>query len=251
MIVLKSKRELGLMRRSGALAGEVLGELRLLVRAGVTTGELDRRAGELIEARGARSAFLGYHGYPGQICVSVDEEVVHGIGSSRRLKEGEIVSLDVGVAKDGYIGDTAATVPVGKVSPEKARLIRVTEESLRAGIGQARAGNRLFDISAAIQGVAEAAGFSVVRDFVGHGVGAEMHEDPQVPNFGRAGTGLRLQAGMVLALEPMLAMGGYEVETLDDRWTVVTRDRSPAAHAEHTVAITESGPEILTWAKTR
>jgi methionyl aminopeptidase len=251
MIVLKSKRELDLMRRSGALAAEVLGELKRLVRPGVSTGDLDRWAEELIRSRDGRSAFLGYHGYPGQICVSVDEEVVHGIGSSRKLREGEIVSLDVGVAKDGYIGDTAATFPVGKVSADKAKLIRVTEECLRVGIAQAREGNRLFDISAAIQKTAEAAGFSVVRDFVGHGVGAEMHEDPQVPNFGRAGTGLRLQAGMVLALEPMLTMGGYEVEVLDNRWTVVTRDRSPAAHAEHTVAITEDGPEILTWAKTR
>jgi methionyl aminopeptidase len=249
MIVLKSKRELELMRVSGAVAAEVLRDLKRLIRPGLSTGELDRKGGELIRARGAESAFRGYHDYPGQICISIDEEVVHGIGGARLLKEGEIVSLDVGVRKNGYIGDTAATFPVGRVSPEKDRLMRVTEECLRAGIARTRVGNRLFDISAAIQRTAEAAGFSVVRDFVGHGVGAEMHEDPQVPNYGRPGTGIPLKAGMVLALEPMVTVGGSEVEILDDRWTVVTRDRSPAAHAEHTVAVTEEGPEILTCPK--
>jgi len=246
MITIKSKRELARMRESGRITAAVMEAAAKLIRPGITTGELDRRAGRLIEDRGCVVAFLGYHGYPANICVSVNEEVVHGIGDDRSLKEGDIVSLDIGVKYGGYYGDMAATFPVGRISPDKERLIRVTEEALRAGISRAREGNRLYDISAAIQDKAESNGYSVVRDFVGHGIGAQLHEDPQIPNFGKAGTGPLLRPGMVLALEPMLNMGSFEVEVMPDEWTVVTRDRKPSAHFEHTVAITENGPEILT-----
>lgn len=246
MITLKSEREIEQMRESGRITAGVMELVARLIRPGLTTGELDLRAGRLIEEQGGVVAFLGYRGYPANICISINEEVVHGIGGSRRLREGDIVSLDIGVKYRGYFGDMAATFPVGGVSPEKGRLIRVTEEALYAGISRARVGNRLYDISAAIQEKAERNGYSVVRDFVGHGIGSQLHEDPQVPNFGKTGTGSLLKAGMVLALEPMLNMGSFEVEVLPDEWTVVTRDRKPSAHFEHTVAVTGSGPEILT-----
>ncbi len=247
MIVLKSRRELDKMRRSSRIAALVLREVSRLVEPGVTTGHLDETAGRVIGKLGATSGSRGYHGYPGFICVSVNEEVVHGIGGRRRLREGDIVSLDVVVRYQGYYGDTAATFPVGKISREKERLIRVTEESLLAGIEQARAGRRLYDISAAVQSRVEEAGFAVVRDFVGHGIGAQMHEDPPVPNFGPAGEGVLLREGMVVAIEPMVNQGTWEVEVLEDEWTAVTRDRLPSAHFEHTVAIGRGDPEIMTW----
>lgn len=247
MIVLKSRRELDKMRRSGRIAALVLDKTSRLIEPGVTTGELDDAAGRIIEQLEAVSGSRGYQGYPGFICVSVNEEVVHGIGGRRRLKDGDIVTLDVVVRYQGYYGDTAATFPVGEISPERERLIRVTRDSLLAGIDQARAGRRLYDISAAVQARVEEAGFSVVRDFVGHGIGAEMHEDPAVPNFGTAGGGIILKEGMVIAIEPMVNQGTWEVEVLPDGWTAVTRDRLPAAHFEHTVAIGSGEPEIMTW----
>ena len=247
MIILKSPRELGKMRSSGRIAALVLQGVSRLIEPGVTTGELDETAGRIIGKMGAISGSRGYKGYPGFICVSVNKEVVHGIGGGRRLKEGDIVSLDVVVRYQGYYGDTAATFPVGKISREKERLIRVTEASLYAGIDQARAGHRLYDISAAIQARVEGAGFSVVRDFVGHGIGTEMHEDPPVPNFGPGGEGISLKKGMVIAIEPMVNKGVWEVDVREDGWTVVTRDHLPSAHFEHTVAITAAGPEVMTW----
>lgn len=249
MIILKSQRELERMRLSGQITARVLADLACLIKPGITTAKLDRTGGELIRKQGAVSASLGYHGYPGNICISVNEEVVHGRGGPRVLKEGDIVSLDIGVRYGGYCGDMAATFPVGQISEEKKRLLAVAEEALSGAVEQARVGNRLYDISAAIQQKAESAGYSVVRDFVGHGIGSEMHEDPQVPNYGKPGTGPLLQAGMVLAIEPMVNRGTHEVEVLSDGWTVVTKDGEPSAHFEHTVAITENRPEILTWLK--
>ena len=246
MINIKSQWELDRMRRSGQVAAEILGDLARALKPGVATIWLDKKAEGLIKSKGAESAFLGYHGYPRNICISINEEVVHGIGTARKIREGDIVSLDVGVKFGGYVGDVAATFPVGRISAEKSDLIEAAAAALAAGIEQARTGSRLYDISAAIQKTAEKAGYSVVRDYVGHGIGMEMHEDPQVPNYGRSGTGPLLRAGMVLAIEPMLVMGKAEVEVGHDSWTVSTRDRKPAAHFEHTVAITEDGPEILT-----
>ncbi len=246
MISIKSARELERMRRAGRLVALVLDSLSSRVAPGMTTRELDLFAETEIRKLGAESAFLGYNGYPGNICISVNEEVVHGIGGKRRLREGDIVSIDVGVRYQGYFGDMAATFPVGKIAPENARLIETARAALRDGIAKARPGNRLFDISAAVQARAEGAGYSVVRDFVGHGIGVRLHEDPQVPNYGEPGTGIPLKVGMVLAIEPMLNAGGAEVEVLSDDWTVVTRDGRPSAHFEHTVALTEAGPEILT-----
>jgi len=250
MINIKSQWELDRMRQSGQVAAEVLDDLARALKPGAATIWLDKKAEGLIKSKGAESAFLGYHGYPRNICISINEEVVHGIGTVRRIKEGDIVSLDVGVKFGGYVGDVAATFPAGRISDEKSDLIETASAALAAGIEQARVGRRLYDISAAIQKTAEEAGYSVVRDYVGHGIGMEMHEDPQVPNYGRAGTGPLLRAGMVLAIEPMLVMGKAEVEVSRDSWTVITRDRMPAAHFEHTVAITEDGPEILTCLKT-
>lgn len=234
------------MRESGRIAAEVLAELSRRLEPGITTVGLDRKAGKLIRSKGARSAFLGYKGFPGNICISINEEVVHGIGTDRRIRSGDIVSLDVGVKFGGYVGDVAATFPVGKISSRVRELVDSCAAALAAGIEESRPGRRLYDISAVIQNTAESAGFAVVRDFVGHGIGMEMHEEPQVPNYGTPGTGPLLRAGMVLAIEPMLVIGGSEVEVEDDNWTVVTRSRRPAAHFEHTVAITENGPEILT-----
>jgi len=225
----------------------VLDELVHTVAPGVTTAELDRLARVRTRERGAAPAFLGYHGFPAALCVSVNDEVVHGIPSDDRvLREGDVVGLDFGVVLDGWYGDSARTVPVGRVSPGAARLLEVTEGALAGAIAAARPGARLGDLGAAVQAFAEPRGFSVVRDFVGHGIGRRLHEPPQIPNVGTAGTGPVLRAGMVLALEPMVNAGGYAVATLDDGWTAVTEDGSLSAHFEHTVAITEAGPEVLT-----
>lgn len=234
------------MRQAGRIVAGTLQELAGAVRPGITTIKLDALARQYIQKSGARPAFLGYHGFPATICTSLNEEVVHGIPGLRRLKAGDIISIDVGVFYKGYYGDAAATFPVGEVSPLAKRLLEVTRESLYKGIEKAYPGNRLYDISAAIQTYVESRGFSVVRSYVGHGIGSEMHEEPQVPNFGLPGKGPLLEAGMVLAIEPMVNAGTWEVETLSDDWTVVTKDRNLSAHFEHTVAIMQDGPEILT-----
>jgi len=246
MVVCRTKEEIEKIRRAGRIVAEVLRDLRQMAQPGVTTRELDRYAEAKIRARGGIPTFKGYRGFPASICTSINEEVVHGIPSDRKLQAGDIVGIDCGVTLDGYVADAAITVPVGEVSEELQRLIRVTEEALYRAIAQARVGNRLYDISYAVQSYAEAHGYSVVRDFCGHGVGRQMHEDPQVPNFGTPGRGLRLRPGLVLAIEPMLNMGTYEVEIAEDGWTVRTVDRKPSAHFEHTIAITERGPIILT-----
>jgi len=233
------------MRRSNAIVAEILEALREAIKPGITTLELNELSEELCLKKKVRPAFKGYMGYPFSLCVSINEVVVHGLPSQRRLKEGDIVSLDFGVICDGYYGDAAITVPVGRVSKMAKRLISVTEEALYKGIEQARPKRHLSDISFAIQRHAEAHGFSVIRQFVGHGIGRSLHEDPQVPNFGPPGRGVRLKPGMVIAIEPMVAEGTYEVEILEDGWTAVTKDRKLAAHFEHTVAITEDGPQIL------
>lgn len=246
MIILKSERELNYMRDAGRITAGALAEVKKAVAPEVTTQELDDIAAEYIKSRGAIPAFKGYHGFPGNICTSVNEQVVHGIPGLRRLKSGDNVSIDIGAVINGYNGDAAITVPVGEVDAQVAKLIEVTEASLAKGLEQAVAGNRLSDISHAVQLHAEQFGFGVVRDYVGHGIGRNMHEDPQIPNYGPPGRGPRLKPGMTLAIEPMINLGTHEVRTLEDRWTVVTMDGKPSAHWEHTVAITEDGPEILT-----
>jgi methionyl aminopeptidase len=251
MIPIKNKEEIARMREACAIAAAVLAELKERVCPGITTYDLDQIGRDLIAERGARSADYGYqHGsrrFPAYICVSVNEEVVHGIGSLKRvLRDGDIVSLDVTVEHRGYIGDNAITVPVGAVSPRIEKLLRVTAEALALGIREARVGNRIGDISAAVQSFVEGNGFSVVRDMVGHGVGTSMHEPPEIPNFGRRGTGDKIRPGMTLAIEPMVNLGDYRTRTLSDGWTVVTADGAPSAHFEHTVLTTEKGPEILT-----
>jgi methionyl aminopeptidase len=251
MAIVKNKEEIVRMREACAIAATVLAELKEKVCPGITTYDLDQMGRELIAAHGARSADYGYqHGskrFPAYICVSVNEEVVHGIGSLKRvLRDGDIVSLDVTVEYRGFIGDNAITVPVGTVGPQLAKLIHVTSEALLVGIREALVGNRIGDISAAVQAFVEGNGFSVVRDMVGHGVGASMHEAPEIPNFGRRGTGEKIRPGMTLAIEPMVNLGDYRTRTLSDGWTVVTEDGSPSAHFEHTVLTTEKGPEILT-----
>ncbi len=246
MIIIKSLQEIELMRQAGQIVAKVLQELSRVIEPGLTTRSLDSVARRRIAKCQAEPAFLGYMGFPASICVSLNEEVVHGIPDHRRLKKGDIVSIDVGVRYKGYCGDAAASFPVGEVSSLAERLLKVTEESLRQGIAKAYPGNNLYDISAAVQAYVEAAGFSVVREYVGHGIGTEMHEEPQVPNFVPLGKGPVLEQGMVLAIEPMVNAGGWEVETQDDQWTVVTRDGSLSAHFEHTVAILEDGPDILT-----
>ncbi|MEI8350935.1 MAG: type I methionyl aminopeptidase [bacterium] len=246
MIIIKSRDEIRMMRESGRVAAQVRDELAAAIAPGVTTAELDRKAAALIESLGAKSAFLGYRGYPGNVCVSIDSEVVHGIPGNRRIELGQIVSLDIGVLFGGFVGDTATTVMVGVTDPEVIRLVRSTELALQAGIAMAIPGKRLGDVSHAIEAVAVRAGFSVVRDFVGHGIGRKMHEDPQIPNFGNPGKGPKLKVGMTLAIEPMVNMGGWAVEVLSDGWTVKTADGLPSAHFEHTVAIGPDGPEILT-----
>lgn len=245
MIILKSKDEIEKMRSASRVVAEVLQELRKALRPGMTTLELDAIAERGIRGRGAIPAFKGYRGFPNTLCVSVNEQVVHGIPSKRRLKEGDIVGLDLGAIWEGYYGDAAVTVTVGRAAPEAEDLLTTTREALHAGIKQARPGNHLSDISHAIQTYAEARGYTVVRAFVGHGIGTALHEEPQVPNFGPPSRGPRLKAGMVLAIEPMVNIGEAEVEILDDGWTVVTADGQLSAHFEHTIAITERGPEIL------
>lgn len=245
MIILKSRQEIEKMRKSNALVAAILEELKKKIRPGVRTIELDRLSEEMALKRGARPAFKGYRGYPYSLCTSVNSEVVHGMPSERELKEGDIVSLDFGILNDGYYGDAAVTVGVGEITPAAKRLLRVTEEALYRGIAKVKAGNRIGDVSAAIQGHAEAAGFSVVRDLVGHGIGKNLHEDPQVPNYGTSGRGVELKPGMVFAIEPMVNEGTCRVDILRDGWTVVTADGKLSAHFEHSVAITENGPVIL------
>jgi methionyl aminopeptidase len=246
-IELKSEKEIAQMRQAGKMAGQVLEELGKLVAPGVTTKDLDVHSHKLIKQLGGIPTFLNYRGYTATICSSVNEEVVHGIPSAKRvLREGDLVSIDVGVTYDGFVGDTAASFGVGVLAPEKQMLLDVTRESLNSGIRQMKAGRRLGDVSHAIQVHAERNGFGVVRDFVGHGIGRQMHEEPAVPNYGEAGAGIRLEVGLVLALEPMVTEGHWTVKVLDDGWTVVTEDGKWAAHFEHTVAVTEAGPEILT-----
>jgi methionyl aminopeptidase len=248
MIFLKSPEEIEKMSASGKLVAEILSEMRGRIKPGVTTQELDLLAARLSLKKKARPAFKGYHGYPFSLCVSVNEEVVHGFPSGRRLMDGDIVSLDFGVCLDGYYGDAAFTQAVGRVSPQAERLIKVTREALFKGLEQARAGRRLGDVSFAVQQHVEGHRFSVVRQFVGHGIGKALHEDPQIPNFGESGRGILLKPGMVLAIEPMVNAGGSEVEIMADGWTAVTKDRSLSAHFEHTIAITENGCRILTQA---
>jgi methionyl aminopeptidase len=253
MIVLKTPEELSRMRLACRAAAEVLAEVALLVTPGRKTLELDEAAAELMRKRGGKSAFLGYRGYKGQICCSVNEEVVHGLPGERRVQYGDIVSLDVGIVLDGFVGDTAMTVAVGMINFETQRLLDVTERALYAGIAAARGGNRVEDISRAVQQAVEGAKFGVVREFVGHGVGRKLHEDPQIPNFVETRRGRKtelLRPGMTLAIEPMTTQGRPDVVVLADGWTVVTKDGLPSAHFEHTVAVTEGEPEILTCRKT-
>jgi methionyl aminopeptidase len=246
VIKLKSAREIELMRQSGKVAAMVMQELAKSIAPGITTAELDKKAEKLIREAGAEPAFLGYRGFPGSICTSINNEVVHGIPGLRRLKEGDIISIDLGVRLKGYYSDTAATFAVGQVSALARRLIDVTRQSLEEAIAAMRVGAHLGDISHAVQSYVEANRFSVVYSYAGHGIGTEMHEEPQVPNVGPPGRGPRLQAGMVLAIEPMVNAGAADVEVLDDGWTVVTRDGSLSAHFEHSVALTEEGPLVLT-----
>jgi len=246
-ILIKSEAEIEKMRISGIALRKVHDAVKSAVRVGATTMDLERVAAAKMDELGVQPAFLGYHGYPAVLCTSVNAEVIHGIPSERRvLKEGDVVSVDCGVIVDGYYSDAAVTHPVGKISPEVEKLLRVTEASLYAGIRKAVVGGRLFDISHAVQSMCEAEGYGVVRDFVGHGIGKNMHEDPQLPNYGAEGKGPRLKAGMVLAIEPMINMGSPEVKVLEDGWTALTADGSVSAHFEHTVAITKNGPLILT-----
>ncbi|MFH1874990.1 MAG: type I methionyl aminopeptidase [Pseudomonadota bacterium] len=245
MVILKSRDEIDKMKRVSQIVAEVMAHLASLIKPGVTTIELDKIAEEMIIGRKAKPAFKGYHGYRHTLCISVNEEVVHGIPGKRELVEGDIVGIDCGVFLNGFYGDHAQTLPVGQISLNAEKLLETTSKALDSGIKAACKENRLYDISAEIQQCAEQAGYSVVRDYVGHGIGRSLHEDPQVPNFGEKGTGMRLRPGLVLALEPMINEGTYEVQVLEDGWTVVTKDRKLSAHMEHTIAITEEGPEIL------
>ncbi len=246
MITIKTESEIDALRESCAIVRDTLAYVGGLVKPGVTTKELDKAAEEFIRMRGAYPSCLGYCGYPGSICASVNEEVVHGIPGERVLREGDIISVDLCAYKNGFHGDGARTFAVGRIDEEKQKLIRVTEECFFAAVKDLRAGTPLYDIGAAVQAHAEENGFSVVREYVGHGIGREMHEDPSVPNFGKRGTGIRLKAGMVLCIEPMILAGGRGVNVLDDGWTAVTKDGKPAAHYENTVVIREEGVEILT-----
>lgn len=248
MIRLKTKDEIEIMRRAGSIVAGALDMVGQEIKPGMTTAQLDALVEEFIRSAGAVPAFKGYQGFPASACISVDDEVVHGIPGKRRIKEGEIVSVDVGSIVDGFYGDSARTFAVGEVSENKRSLMDCTYQSLLSGIDKARKGNRLGQVSTAVQKVAEAQGYGVVRRLVGHGIGRELWEEPQVPNFGSPSDGPVLKAGMVVAIEPMVNMGTYEVRTLPDGWTVVTSDGQPSAHFEHTVAITDKGPDILTLA---
>lgn len=245
MLILKLPEEIEKARASNRIVAEVLSKLRDKVKPGVTTRELDKFAEEIAEKRGAKPAFKGYRGFPYSLCTSINDEVVHGMPSARILKEGDIIGLDFGVCYKGFFGDATITLPVGDADLNALKLIEVTEQSLYAGIEQAMVGNRLGDISAAVQLTVEAAGYSVVRDFVGHGIGRNLHEEPQIPNFGKKGRGIELKSGMILAIEPMVNQGDYKVKVLSDGWTVVTQDGKLSAHFEHSIAITDDGPDIL------
>ena len=246
MIIAKSKKEIEKMRAAGRLVGQVLHELCDMAQPGVTTLEVDEAAERMIRDGGALPTFKGYHGFPYSICASVNEQVVHGFPSTYQLKSGDIFSIDVGVTLEGFVGDTARTVPVGNVAPELTNLISVTEECLRRAIEQCRPGLHLGDIGWAVQSLAESHSYTVVREYVGHGIGRRMHEDPQIPNYGKPGKGPKIRAGYVFAIEPMINLGTHQTKVLADGWTVVTLDGLPSAHTEHTIAITEEGPEVLT-----
>jgi len=247
LIILRSRAEIEKIRNACRIVSDILLRIGESVQPGITTWDLNALSEELAREKGAKPAFMGYHGYPYALCTSVNEQVVHGMPSKhRRLIEGDILSLDFGVVVDGYYGDAAVTVPVGSISAEAARLCEVTRESLYRGISKAISGSHLSDISHAIQEYVESRGFTVVREFVGHGIGQHLHESPQIPNYGPPGKGVRLKPGMVLAIEPMINYGAPDVEIMDDNWTAVTLDRSLSAHFEHTIAVTEDGPEILT-----
>ena len=246
MVTLKTEGEIATMRRAGAIVAEMLARTRAAVRPGITTAELDRIAAQVLKEHGATSSFKGYYGYPATICTSVNEEIVHGIPGGKKLREGDIVGIDAGAIVEGWHADAAVTVPVGRVSAEAEKLIRITAAALERGIAAAKPGARLGDIGAAVQTLAEGEGYSVVRNYVGHGIGRAMHEPPQVPNFGSPGTGRSVSAGLCLAIEPMLNVGGAGTRLLDDGWTVVTADGSLSAHFEHTLAVTAEGPVVLT-----
>ncbi len=247
MIPIKRGAEIDKMRKAGETAAEILNRLAALIAPGVTTGEIDHAAGQYMAEAGVKSAFLGYKKFPGHICISLNEEVVHGIGGPRKIAYGDIVKLDVGIVRDGWIGDTAASLPVGIIDPKTERLLTVTEQILDGAVQFARASRRLGDLCAYVESEAVKNGYSVIREFVGHGVGRSLHEEPQVPNFGKPGTGPTLKAGMILAIEPMINMGKAAVRVLEDKWTVVATDGLPSAHFEHTVLVTDGAPEILTW----
>jgi methionyl aminopeptidase len=246
MIVRKRAEEIVKMRRAGRVVGETLQICRERVRAGMTTLELDQIAEHEIRSRDAIPSFLGYRGFPATLCISLNSEIVHGIPGDRVIQEGDLVKIDCGAIVEGFHGDSACTVAIGDVDPEALKLLQATEQSMWAGIAEARVGNRVGDIGSAVQTVAEGAGFSVVREYVGHGVGRALHEDPPIPNHGQPGKGLKLDPGLVIAIEPMVNIGSYETRLLRDGWTVVTADGSLSSHFEHTVAITEEGPEVLT-----
>lgn len=247
MIPIKAPREIEKMRMACRTASEILERVAALIQPGVTTAEVDQAASAFMSDLKCKSAFLGYRGFPGHICISLNEEVVHGIGTQRKIQYGDIVKLDIGVIVDGWVGDTATTVPVGMIDPPTQRLLRVTEETLHKAIPLATDGRRLGDLCALIEDEVVAHGYSVVREFVGHGVGRKLHEEPQVPNFGRKGSGPKLKAGMTIAIEPMVNLGNGAVKILSDGWTVITADRKASAHFEHTVLVTKGEPEILTW----
>ncbi|HSO73383.1 MAG TPA: type I methionyl aminopeptidase [Blastocatellia bacterium] len=246
MIIRKSKTEIEKMRAAGLIVARVLKRLSEIIEPGMTTRDLDREAEEMIQGAGAYPTFKGYHGYPASICTSINDEVVHGIPSNRKLREGDIVGIDCGATLHGYVGDSAVTVPVGKVSEPVKRLLDVTRQSLFQAIDKCEVGNRLGDVCNAVQAYVEPLGYSVVRNYCGHGIGRAMHEEPQVPNYGKPGTGPVLREGLVLAIEPMINLGHQDVKVLSDGWTVITMDGRPSAHFEHTVAITSEGPQILT-----
>ena len=245
-ILIKSANEVDILRKAGKILSSIVVQLQGSLTSGMSTKDIDFKAEELIRQHQVTAAFKGYRGFPAVVCVSVNEEVVHGIPGKRVIKDGDIVSLDIGIVYEGYYSDTAVTVPVGNISSETRRLLDVTQASLFCGIAQARAGNRLSDISFAVQSFVEMHGFSVVRDFVGHGIGRSLHEEPEIPNYGRPGQGPVLAEGMVFAIEPMVNMGTLHTRMLNNGWTVVTEDGKPSAHFEHTIAITAQGPEILT-----
>lgn len=247
MIPIKRPHEIEKMRKAGEAAAEILNELATRIAPGVTTGEINHAAAQLMSDAGVRSAFLGYRKFPGHICISLNEEVVHGIPGPRKIAYGDVVKMDVGIIRDGWIGDTAMSVPVGIVDPEVERLLMVTEEILQGAVAFARPGNKIGDISYYVESEAHKNGFSVVREFVGHGVGRSLHEDPQVPNFGKRNSGPKLKAGMTIAIEPMINLGKAKVRVLADKWTAVTADGLPSAHFEHTVLVTDNLPEVLTW----